>query len=245
MSFAQPRGASHASAALAVIAAAILVGACSKGEPQSTSARPNAPLQVPKSTSTEQREAGVDALKERLARQEAAARLFEKSAPEPRTAPKAVVAEPPKPVPVPTPAPEPKKAEPAKAPEPVKTAAATTPAPASAARAPEPAKAEAPPRVDVAAARPPPAPAPAPSPARLLSKVDPDFPREAIQAGADNGSVKARMTLDAGGNVTKVDVVEATPRRLFDRAVVRALSQWKFSEGSSGRTVETEVEFKR
>ncbi len=29
-----------------------------------------------------------------------------------------------------------------------------------------------------------------------------------------------------------------------DRAVVRALSQWHFNDGPSGRTVETEVEFK-
>ena len=85
MSFDQLRGAARAPAALAVIAAAIIVGACSKGEPASTSARPNAPLQVPQSPSTEQREGGVDAaLKERLARQEAASKLFEKTAPEPR-----------------------------------------------------------------------------------------------------------------------------------------------------------------
>ena len=60
----------------------------------------------------------------------------------------------------------------------------------------------------------------------------------------ESGNVKARMTLDANGNVTRVEVVEAQPRRLFDRAVVRALSNWRFNEGPSGRTVETEVEFK-
>ena len=75
--------------------------------------------------------------------------------------------------------------------------------------------------------------------------MDPEFPREAVQAGVDRGNVKARMTLDAGGNVTRVDVVEAAPRRMFDRAVVRALSQWRFSDGAAGRTVETEVDFKR
>jgi len=80
---------------------------------------------------------------------------------------------------------------------------------------------------------------------KLLTRVDPEFPREAVQAGAEKGNVKARMTLDGNGNVTRVEVVEASPRRLFDRAVVRALSQWRFSDGPSGRTVETEVEFKR
>jgi protein TonB len=253
MPFVQLRGASRAPAALAAIAAAIAVGACSKGEPQSSSARPNAPLQAPQTPSAQQRgEGDVDAaLKERLARQEAASKLFEKSAPPPpaRPEPKAVPPEPPKAT-----APEPKKYEPPKAADSTKAAAPQASSPAPAPRAAEPAKSEparetpksetAPPRVEVAAAKPALAPA-APPLARLISRVDPEFPREAVQAGADHGSVKARMTLDVGGNVTRVEVVDATPRRLFDRAVVRALSQWKFNDGAAGRTVETEVEFKR
>ena len=79
----------------------------------------------------------------------------------------------------------------------------------------------------------------------MLTRVDPEFPREAVKAGADSGSFRARMTLDAGGVVTRVDIVEAMPRRVFDRAVVQALSQWRFSEGAAGRTVETEVAFRR
>jgi protein TonB len=81
--------------------------------------------------------------------------------------------------------------------------------------------------------------------AKVVSRVEPGFPREASQAGVDNGMVKARMTIDSGGNVTRVDIVEAKPMRVFDRAVVRALSGWRFSEGAGGRVVETEVEFKR
>ena len=80
---------------------------------------------------------------------------------------------------------------------------------------------------------------------RVVSRVEPGFPREASQAGVDNGLVKARMTIDSGGNVTKVDIVEAKPMRIFDRAVVRALSGWRFNEGAGGRVVETDVEFKR
>jgi protein TonB len=236
MSFANLRGASRASAALAAIAAAIIVGACSKSEPQSVKARPNAPVQVPQASSGPQRgDADVDgALKERLARQEAATRLFEK---EPAKAPPRT-SEKPAPEPKPAPIEGKKAAEPAKAPEPAK-AVAPAPAPVP---APEPAKAEAPapPKVEVAAAK----PAPSPTAPKLVSRVDPQFPREAVQAGVERGTVKARMTLDAGGNVTKVEIVDAQPRRLFDRAVVRALSQWHFNDGPSGRTVETEVEFK-
>ena len=84
-----------------------------------------------------------------------------------------------------------------------------------------------------------------PGDAQVVSKVEPEFPREAMQAGADHGKVKARMTLDGSGEVTRVEILEANPRRLFDRAVVKTLSQWRFSPGSDGRLVEIDVDFHR
>lgn len=252
-----------------IAAAAALVTACGKGETNaSMKTRPNGPLQLPEAK-LEAKGDSVDAneaLKERLARQEAATRLFDKTRAEaPAPAPRAE--------PAPAPArsePPVAKAEPQRAAEPVRTAAATpaspppvaapAPAPASVpvqapAKAPEmvPAKAE-PPKSDPAKPEPvrlasaAPTTIPAASnnfAAKLLARVDPEFPREAVQAGAEKGMVKARMTLDGNGNVMRVDIVEANPRRIFDRAVVRALSQWRFSDGPSGRTVESEVEFKR
>ena len=226
-------------AVLAACACGLLATACGNSEPPSNKPRANAPLQPAKGSidGPTTGAAADDALKERLARQEAATKLFDKSKPEP--APAKAAAPAPAPEPVKTAAAAPAKAEPAKpAPEPAKPA----PEPV---KAPEPV---APPKVEVAAAKaavPQPAPVvPALAAAKLVSRVDPDFPREAVTAGAERGSVKARMTLDGNGNVTRVEVVEANPRRLFDRAVVRALSQWHFNEGPSGRTVETEVEFK-
>jgi periplasmic protein TonB len=84
-----------------------------------------------------------------------------------------------------------------------------------------------------------------PGDATLVSKVEPEFPREAIQAGADSGKVKARMTLDGTGEVTRVEILEASPRRVFDRVVVKTLSQWKFTSGNAGRAIEIDIEFKR
>ena len=81
--------------------------------------------------------------------------------------------------------------------------------------------------------------------AQLVSKVDPEFPLEAIQAGADKGTVKARMTVDGSGEVVRVEILEAQPRRVFDRAVVKTLSQWRFNAGASGRTVEIDINFTR
>ena len=85
----------------------------------------------------------------------------------------------------------------------------------------------------------------APGEAQVVSKVDPEFPREAAVAGVDKGLVKARMTIDATGEVTRVEVLDAQPRRVFDRAVVRTLSQWRFNTGNSGRVVEIDVNFTR
>jgi protein TonB len=78
-----------------------------------------------------------------------------------------------------------------------------------------------------------------------VSRVDPEFPREAIAAGADKGRVKARMTVDATGEVTRVEILDATPRRLFERVVIKTLSQWKFSPGTDGRLMEIDIDFHR
>jgi len=81
--------------------------------------------------------------------------------------------------------------------------------------------------------------------AQIVSKVDPEFPREAAAAGVDKGVVKARMTVDGSGEVTRVEVLESQPRRVFDRAVVKTLSQWRFNAGTAGRLVEIDVNFAR
>jgi len=79
---------------------------------------------------------------------------------------------------------------------------------------------------------------------RPVSKVEPEFPREAQLASIDKGRVKARLTIDATGEVTRVDIVDANPRRVFDRAVTRSLSQWRYEPGAAGRTVDVELDFK-
>ena len=79
---------------------------------------------------------------------------------------------------------------------------------------------------------------------RPVSKVDPEFPREAALASVEKGHVKARHTLDASGEVTRVDILESNPRRVFDRAVVRSLSQWRYERGAEGRNIEVDLDFK-
>lgn len=239
------------------IAGAVLVSACSKSDPPSSSkARPSAAIVAPATPVPVPHSGEIDAaLKERLARQEAAAKMFETKVLQP-PAPRV-----PEPTPVTKPAPSTQgsRAEPAAAvmkpgagaqsPPPQSPPVAATRAepqkPVPAAPAPATAQIVSPPRTDLAVAAPSSAVPPASASPRLVSRVDPDFPREAVQAGADSGNVRARMTLDAAGSVTRVEIVESNPRRVFDRAVVRALSQWRYSDGTAGRTVDMEVAFKR
>ena len=78
-----------------------------------------------------------------------------------------------------------------------------------------------------------------------VTREVPDFPREAVNAGVSQGSVRARLTVDAAGRVSAVDIVDAQPRRVFDRAVTRTLSRWTFEPGASGRTTDVEIAFRR
>jgi protein TonB len=77
-----------------------------------------------------------------------------------------------------------------------------------------------------------------------ISRVQPEYPREAERKGYATGRVVARLFIDEKGNVTEVKIVEANPPRYFDRAVINALSQWKFQADGEKYIGEIEVEFK-
>ncbi|MBL0140838.1 MAG: energy transducer TonB [Betaproteobacteria bacterium] len=80
---------------------------------------------------------------------------------------------------------------------------------------------------------------------RPLKGDPPEYPREAIKAGYSEGLVKVRMTVDPTGEVSRVEVVDANPRRVFDRATVRALSQWRYASAASARVIEMELHYKQ
>jgi len=144
---------------------------------------------------------------------------------------------------------EPPRAQAAPAPAVPAPAAASTPAsvqaPAPVAPAPAPATAAGAP-VQLAAATPSTLePRAQPRPLAPISRESPDFPREALAAGIDKGIVRARLSIDAGGRVTGVEIVESQPRRVFDRAVTRTLARWTYEPGSPGRTTDVEIAFSR
>ena len=106
-----------------------------------------------------------------------------------------------------------------------------------------------PPAEPVVIAPPPVAVAPvAPKPAvrkgiTPIYRVEPVYPREAIRNNIPGGRVVARLQIDEKGNVTDVNLVSSSPPRVFDREVVRALSQWKFQAEGERYVGEVEVTF--
>ena len=127
----------------------------------------------------------------------------------------------------------------------------TAAAPAPVQTAPQPAvlpppAVAAPPANVVASSAPTARPAPRQEAAALIviAREQPAFPRDALRAGVESGIVRARMTINAAGEVTNVAILQAQPTRVFDRSVQQALGHWKFNAGTDGRTFDTEVAFK-
>ncbi len=58
-------------------------------------------------------------------------------------------------------------------------------------------------------------------------RVDPTYPTDAARDGIE-GWVKLSYTVAANGSVTDIQVLDAQPKRIFDRAARRALGKWKY-----------------
>lgn len=78
---------------------------------------------------------------------------------------------------------------------------------------------------------------------KIVKKVPPEFPSEASKKGITTGVVKAKLVIEADGKVSDVEILEAEPKRVFDRAVKAALMEWKFEAGEKG-THEVKLVFK-
>ena len=74
--------------------------------------------------------------------------------------------------------------------------------------------------------------------------VRPVFPRQAIRDGIQSGTVVAHLVIRADGSVAEVRIISAKPPRIFDREVIRALSQWRFTPEQVGFIGEVEIDFK-
>ena len=108
-----------------------------------------------------------------------------------------------------------------------------------------------PPPEPVVIAPPPPVvapPAPPPKPAirqgvSCQTMEKPSFPREAIKAGVQKGTVHAILTIDEKGNVADVQIVSSEPPRVFDRVVRDTLADWKCAGEGARYKASVEVNF--
>ena len=78
-----------------------------------------------------------------------------------------------------------------------------------------------------------------------VSRSLPTFPAAAAAQGINSGSVRARLDIDAAGNVRHVEVLQSDPPRVFDQEAIRTLQRWRFNTGADGRTYDAALEFRR
>jgi protein TonB len=62
---------------------------------------------------------------------------------------------------------------------------------------------------------------------RPIVRVEPKYPIEAARKGIE-GWVKLAFSINNLGQVINAEVLEADPKRTFDRAALRALRKWKY-----------------
>jgi protein TonB len=79
---------------------------------------------------------------------------------------------------------------------------------------------------------------------KVVRKIPPEFPGEAVRKNISTGEVKAKLTIEPDGKVSNVEILDANPKRIFDRATIDALSQWRFEPGGSQQTVEIKLVFR-
>ncbi|WP_417355904.1 energy transducer TonB [Gallaecimonas pentaromativorans] len=60
-----------------------------------------------------------------------------------------------------------------------------------------------------------------------IFRMDPKYPVEAARDGKE-GWVKLSFTINEVGGVEDIEVIDAEPKRIFDREAKRALAKWKY-----------------
>jgi protein TonB len=74
-------------------------------------------------------------------------------------------------------------------------------------------------------------------------RVSPVYPITARRNGIE-GRVLVHLHVDPDGTVKRVQIVEATPRGVFEREVVKVLMQWRFAPEAVGFIGEVEIGFR-
>jgi protein TonB len=88
-----------------------------------------------------------------------------------------------------------------------------------------------------------PATAGAQSAPKILKKVAPDFPGDAVRKGIDKGVIKVRLTIDGAGVPTEVAVIDTQPAKakMLGDPVAEALKAWRFEGAGKPATFELQI----
>ena len=60
-----------------------------------------------------------------------------------------------------------------------------------------------------------------------IVRINPQYPRDALMEGTE-GFVEIEFTILEDGTVANASVIKSQPRRIFNRAALRAIYRWKF-----------------
>lgn len=63
--------------------------------------------------------------------------------------------------------------------------------------------------------------------AAWLVKIEPKYPKDAWDNNI-KGYVKLKFFVSSAGNTEKIEILESTPKGLFDEVSVNALKRWKY-----------------
>lgn len=77
---------------------------------------------------------------------------------------------------------------------------------------------------------------------QVIERVAPDYPRRAAMAGVE-GFVELEFTVTSDGRATDIRVIQAEPRRVFDRAATDALGRWEFATSEANKSSRVRINF--